>query len=69
MLVPLSDALFVHGCSMRHVLDQGFASDHGARRWAPQGPDMVGACAQGRCVVRISGVLLLRGLLEQGQDL
>ena len=23
--VPLSDALFVHGCSMRHVLDQGIA--------------------------------------------
>ena len=25
VLVPLSDALFVHGCSMRHVLDQGIA--------------------------------------------
>ena len=25
VLVPLSDALSVHGCSMRHVLDQGIA--------------------------------------------
>ena len=25
VLVPQSDALFVHGCSMRHVMDQGIA--------------------------------------------